>query len=198
MTLSEVDWDSGRWLNAPDKVQLDGTDLVVTTREGSDFWRTTSYGFIRDSGHALLVSLAEDSAIEVSFVLDFEQQFDQAGVLVRADSRAWIKGGVEVSDGAAQVGAVVTRDVSDWSVSPVSDWMGQEVTIRASRTGNALTIRARAQDDWRLVRVAPIDPTRSWEAGPYCCSPERGGLVVRFTRFALGRADISLHPMAID
>ena len=59
--------------------------------------------------------------IEVSFILDYDQQFDQAGVLVRASETAWVKAGVEISDGVAQVGAVVTHAASDWSVAPVPE-----------------------------------------------------------------------------
>ena len=57
-------------------------------------------------------------------MLDYDQQFDQAGVLVRASETAWVKAGVEISDGVAQVGAVVTHTTSDWSVAPVSSWSG--------------------------------------------------------------------------
>ena len=102
------------------------------------------------------------------------EQFDQAGVLVRADERHWVKAGVEVSDGAPQLGAVATRGVSDWSVAPVPDWAGCVVTVRASREGDALTVRARAAGPWQLVRVAPLDPSLTWLAGPYACAPTRG------------------------
>ena len=79
-------------------------------------------------------------------------------------------------------------------MAPVPDWRGREVTVRASRDGDALTIRARAAGPWQLVRLAPLDPTLAWTAGPYACSPTRGGLEVRFTRFAMGPADSTLHP----
>ncbi len=189
----DVPWADGSWLNPPPTLRVDGPDLVVTAREGSDFWRTTSYGFVHDSGHALLVDFPDRVAVEVSFVLDYTAQFDQAGVMVRADDRTWTKAGVEVSDGAPQVGAVVTREVSDWSVAPVPDWAGREVTIRASRDGDALTIRARADGPWRLVRLVPLAPGVAWRAGPFCCAPTRSGLEVRFTRFAVGPADAALH-----
>src|SRR3954451_18966086 len=86
----------------------DGPDLLVTAVEGSDAWRHTSYGFVHDDAHALLDPLADPGAIEVTFDLDYDQQFDQAGLMLRADEQAWIKAGLEVSDGVSQVGAVVT------------------------------------------------------------------------------------------
>ena len=190
-----VDWSTGTWLHPPVRAEESGGELVVEPAEGSDFWRHTSYGFVHDDGPALLAPFPVGSAVEVSFRLDFTAQFDQAGVLVRVDDRHWTKAGVEVSDGQPQLGAVVTREVSDWSVAPVPEWSGREVTVRASRVGDALTVRARAGGEpWRLVRLAPLDPAAEALAGPFCCSPTRGGLVVRFTGWRHGPADRELHP----
>jgi regulation of enolase protein 1 (concanavalin A-like superfamily) len=193
MTLVDVPWASGEWTVAPAAVRVDGSDLLVRPRENSDLWQVTSYGFVHDDGHGLLVDLPDGTAVEVSFLADFTAQFDQAGILVRADETHWVKSGVEFADGAPQVGAVVTRDVSDWSTAPFPEWHGREVTVRVSRSGDALTVRARAGGDWQLVRLAPIDPALTWRAGPFCCSPTHGGLEVRFTGFAVGPADSALH-----
>jgi regulation of enolase protein 1 (concanavalin A-like superfamily) len=193
MTMTDVPWESGEWTVAPMIARVDGSDLLVATRENSDLWRVTSYGFVHDDGHGLLVDLPDGRAVEVSFLADFAKQFDQAGILVRADETHWVKAGVEYADGAPQVGAVVTRDVSDWSTAPFPDWHGREVTVRVSRSGDALTVRAKAGGDWQLVRLAPINPSLRWRAGPFCCSPTHGGLEVRFTGFAVGAADAALH-----
>jgi regulation of enolase protein 1 (concanavalin A-like superfamily) len=189
-----VDWSGASWLNPPAAVEHDGSDLVVSTRMRSDFWRTTSYGFVRDDGHALLAAFPQGSAVEVTFVADFEELYDQAGAMIRVCERNWIKAGIEMSDGVPQLGAVVTRELSDWSVAPVPDWNGRHVTVRVSRADDAVTVRARCESGpWRLVRLAPLEPDADALAGPFCCSPERGGLRVRFTRFTLGPADQSLH-----
>ena len=186
-------WDDGTWTTPPAAVVHDGSGLLVTAREASDFWRTTSYGFVHDDGHGLLAPFPDGTAVEVSFVAGFEEQFDQAGVLVHADAEHWVKAGVEYADGAAQLGAVVTDVVSDWSTGQV-DWVGRVVTVRASRDGDALTVRARVDDEpWRLVRLAPIDPARAWSAGPMVCAPSRAGLTIRFTSWTTGPADTTLH-----
>lgn len=189
-----VRWDEAKWRNPPLSAEADGDSLVVTTRHRSDFWRHTGYGVVHDNGHALLTEFAVGRAIEVTFVNRFDTLFDQAGVMIRVDSETWIKAGVELSDGLPQLGAVVTRGTSDWSVAPVAEWAGGPVTVRASRMGDAVVIRARRADEpWRLVRLAPLPPTAPAAAGPYCCSPEREGLRVRFTRFAIGPADAAVH-----
>lgn len=184
----------GRWTHQPADVRSDGDRVVVTALEGSDAWRHTSYGFVHDSEHALLEPLGSSEAVEVSFVLDYGEQFDQAGVFLRASADEWIKAGVEAADGAPQVGAVVTHATSDWSAAPVPEWMGRIITVRASRDGDAVTIRARAGDDpWQLVRVAHLAPDLTVEAGIFCAAPTRSGLAVTFTRFRRGPADTSLH-----
>jgi regulation of enolase protein 1 (concanavalin A-like superfamily) len=192
--LRRIPWDEASWLNPPPEVVRDGDDLLVTAERGSDFWRTTSYGYDRDSGHALLAPLAPEAAVEATFAAAFTEQFDQAGLLIRLDERTWIKAGVEFADGIAQAGAVVTRDRSDWSTGPVPDWTGRTVTIRASRSGDAVTVRGRAEDEpWRMLRVAPFPEGVPATAGIYCCAPTRSGLTVRFTRLAFGDPDRSLH-----
>jgi uncharacterized protein len=193
-TDASIAWTSGSWLNAPPESALDGDEFVVTAAEASDLWRTTAYDFVHDDGHGLLRPFELGTAVEVSFRLDYSGEFDQAGVLVRADARHWVKAGVEFADGAPQLGAVVTHEVSDWSVRPVPTWMGDVVTIRVSRVGDALTVRARRQDDdWQLVRLAPWPPGLAAQAGLYCCAPTRAGLRVRFKAWRTGPADERLH-----
>ena len=140
-----------------------------------------------------MTDFPEGSAVEVSFILDYNQQFDQCGIFIFSDDEHWVKSGVEYSDGAPQLGAVVTDVKSDWSVAPVPQWFGKEVTIRASRSGDAITLRAKCDGDFQLVRVLPINPDIKWLAGPMFCSPTRAGLKVRLTRWATGSADSALH-----
>ena len=178
-----VPWSAGSWSTPPAAVAEDGPDLLVTAVEGSDAWRHTAYGFVHDDAHALLAPLADPGAVEVAVDLDYGQQFDQAGLLLRVDAGTWLKAGVEVSDGVHQVGAVVTLGRSDWSVAPVPGWAGRRVTVRA-----------RVDDEpFRLVRVAPFPAGVPVSAGPYCCAPTRAGLTVRFRRWTTGPADAALH-----
>ncbi|MGE7438156.1 DUF1349 domain-containing protein [Kitasatospora sp. NPDC001175] len=189
-----LDWSEATWLNPPLRTESDGRDLVVTTRDRSDFWRTTHYGFERDNGHALLTGLAVGTAVEVTIRARLDQPYDQAGAMVRVDEQNWIKTGVELTDGLPHLGAVVTRGHSDWSLAPVPEWADRPVTVRVSRGRDAVTIRARCGGEpWRTVRLAPLAGHLTASAGPYCCSPEREGLRVQFSQFTVGPADRALH-----
>ena len=194
--MRTIDWTRLTWLNEPPRAELDGADLVVETGAETDFWRTTSYGFVHDNGHFLGAPLEGDSAIEVAFTADFEGAFDQAGLMLRAGPELWIKTGVELSDGILFAGAVVTVGQSDWSVSPLPDSVrGQALTFRASRSGDAVTIRFRVGDEpgWRFLRLAYFPAEAEVSAGPMCCSPTREGLRVRFEPVRVGPPDASLH-----
>ena len=191
--MQSIQWSQGKWSRQPASIVEENGALKVESIEASDWWRTTAYGFIHDDGHALTIDFPNESAMEVSFILDFTEQFDQAGIFIRADEANWIKGGVEFCDSYPQVGAVVTQDKSDWSSSRISEWMGKEVTVRASRSGDAVTIRAGINGDLQLVRVAPLDPARSWSAGPMTCAPSRAGLITTFTGWSIGEPDQELH-----
>jgi len=189
-----VGWDEGSWSTPPVSSEVEGTDLVVTAAEGSDAWRVTAYGFIHDNEHALLAPLPAGAAVEVEFDVTMAAEFDQAGLFLRADETLWTKAGIEFADGVLNLGAVVTAERSDWSSAPVPEWAGRRATIRASRTGDAVTIRARTEDGpLRFVRLFPLDPGIELAAGPYLCAPTRAGLTVRFRRWELTEPDASLH-----
>ncbi len=122
MTSTVVPWSVGTWQNAPKAAREMGNHLVVEAAPGSDFWEKTLYGFQHGSGHALLAPWDDGAAIEVSFSLrGFTELYDQAGLMLWRGPRHWIKAGVELNDGVPHVGAVVTSELSDWSLAPVPD-----------------------------------------------------------------------------
>ncbi|MFE6964849.1 DUF1349 domain-containing protein [Agromyces sp. NPDC057679] len=197
MSARAMEWNDGRWTREPESVRSDGDALVVTAVEGSDYWRTSHYGFVHDDGHGLLADWPAGSAVEVSFDSStLTGLYDQAGILLFAGEERWVKAGLEVSDGVLHLGAVVTNGVSDWSMAPVPEWAGEIVTVRASRggvAGDAITVRARtATSGWRTLRVAPFTAGAA-QAGPMICAPLRADLAVRFTRWALTDGDVDLH-----
>ena len=175
-------------------------DTGIGTWAARLWWLFRSFGFeVRVLDGGLTKWRAEGRELATGDVRprragDFSAEFDQAGVFLRVDDETWTKAGVEFADGALQLGAVVTHRFSDWSVAPVPDWAGRPVTVRVSRSGDAVTVRARAGDDpFRLVRIAHLEEDATAEAGPMVCAPSRAGLTVRFSSWTLGPADASIH-----
>ena len=114
METTRIAWSEGIWTHPPvDAVERDG-DLIVTCAEGSDAWRTTSYGFVHESEHGLVRPLPQDSAMEVTFTADYDQQFDQAGIFVVADQTCWMKaGGGSALSAAALATAMPTANAAN-------------------------------------------------------------------------------------
>ena len=194
--MRTIAWDEMSWLNEPPAATVEAEELVVRTGRNTDFWHRTAYGFIHDDGHLLALPLPAEAAIEVTFRADFEAQFDQAGLMLRAAPDLWLKTGVELSDGELFASVVATTGMSDWSVSPLPEHaMGHALTFRASRKGDAVTVRYRIAEEqrWRLLRVAYFPPDVDVVAGPMTCSPTRDGLSVRFGPVLVGSPDAHLH-----
>jgi regulation of enolase protein 1 (concanavalin A-like superfamily) len=197
MARRNVDWSEGQWTTEPVAARRLADHLEVEAAAKSDFWSKTLYGFQRASGHALLAAWDEQYAVEVSFNLNgFDELYDQAGLMLWASQEQWIKAGIEMNDGVHHVGAVVTDGHSDWSLAPVPEWNGHTVTIRASRSRDAVILRATAAGQaWRTIRVARFDPGTTAKAGPLVCAPQRAGLTVRFTRWSFTAPDTDLHQL---
>lgn len=195
MTDRTIQWNQGTWSTPPRSLRELGSQLVVEAAEGSDYWEKTLYGFQRCSGHALLAAWEDRDAVEVSFSLHgFSQLYDQAGLMLWHSASEWIKAGVEVVEGVLHVGAVVTNGFSDWSLAPVPQWADSVVTVRASRSNDAVIIRASANGaPWRTLRVARFPHEQDKQAGPFACAPHRAGLEVTFTRWAYTAPDVDLH-----
>lgn len=194
--MRTIAWAEMTWINEPPAATVEAEELVVRTGRNTDFWHRTAYGFIHDDGHLLALPLPAEAAIEVTFRADFEAQFDQAGLMLRAAPDLWLKTGVELSDGELFASVVATTGMSDWSVSPLPEHaIGHALTFRASRKGDAVTVRYRIAEEqrWRLLRVAYFPPDVDVVAGPMTCSPTRDGLSVRFGPVLVGSPDAHLH-----
>ena len=166
-----------RWLNEPQVWSGDASDLTVAVEPETDFWRTTHYGFIRDSGH-----FADTGQLGVRFRGDFADQYDQAGLMLRIDEEHWIKAGLEL-DGQLWLSVVVTNGVSDWSQqpAPAPDADGF-YAIRAVREGDSVQILCGDQP----VRLAPFPETGDLQSGPMCAAPKGPGFSARFRALSPG------------
>lgn len=178
MTSMITGW---HWLNEPTTWALAGETLTVTTDPNTDFWRTTHYGFVRDTGHVYATEARGDFVLTASFAGEYRDLYDQAGIVLRLDEADWIKSGIELVHGHQQISAVVTREFSDWSVAPVVS--PRQVTVEATREGDAVTIRygLDGADPTTLLRIAYLPPGRPVLAGVMAASPDGAGFTTTFT-----------------
>ncbi|WP_241191215.1 DUF1349 domain-containing protein [Deinococcus psychrotolerans] len=187
-----TDWQTLTWLNPPPRSHLENTQLEVETAPDTDFWRQTHYGFTHDNGHFFALPAPQEFSVQVRVRGQYQALYDQAGLMLRANEREWIKAGVEFV--GQQLSAVVTHSFSDWSVRPVG--MPDFFDLKLTRRGDAVSVQSRCfyaeeaqETEWSLLRLAYFPPELAAEVGVYACSPQRGGFTVMFSKFELGPAE---------
>lgn len=176
-----------RWLNAPKQVTRTPKGLRVQAEGGTDFWRVTHYGFIRDNGHFYFQEQTGDFEAKVKVVGQYRELYDQAGLMIRLDEKNWIKTGIEYVKGVQNVSAVVTREVSDWSVVPRQD-SPAAVWLTLLRKGDYVEIKYSFDNkDFKMLRLAYFPPTpgRSVQIGLMCAAPDGKGFPVEFEDFTV-------------
>jgi uncharacterized protein len=176
------------WTNEPPHWSLDDGALSVTSGPKTDFWRVTHYGFTHDDGHFYHQTADGDFTFSAQFTGQYRDLYDQAGIMLRIDAENWIKCGVEYVEGTQQASVVVTRGVSDWSVTalpqnPPTVWLklkrgGDGVEVFYSLDGTSYT----------LLRLAYFPPAVPAQIGLMCASPQGDGFTVRFDRFGMEQA----------
>ncbi|MBA3324764.1 MAG: DUF1349 domain-containing protein [Rhodobacteraceae bacterium] len=175
------------WINPPPRWSGNAAALDFETGPRTDFWRETFYGFTRESGHAWVAPVVGDFSVSVRFRGAYATLYDQAGLMVLGEGGAWMKTGIEFTDGLMHFSVVVSATRSDWSVIPLPEATPDtEIAARISRDGDAVRVHyAVAGGDWRLARLAPFvaGPAR---AGLMACSPERAGFTARFEALEIG------------
>lgn len=192
-----VPWADGSWMNQPEAAVETQLGLKATATAYSDAWRGADGGVGLATQNALVVDFQHGSAMEVEFIADMIDQFDQAGLFLYVAEDNWAKAGMELADGRLQLGAVVTRGMSDWSACCMTDWNGRAVRVRLSWKNNAVIVRASVDGErYRMVRWFPLDGSLKVQAGPYLASPSRGGLSITFTDWRITAADQQVHQRA--
>lgn len=171
-----------RWLNEPKAWAGDS----VTADPETDFWRTTHYGFVHESAHILGVDRSDDFELNVTFAGEYAAEYDQAGIGLWIDERNWIKTGIELVGGRQLMSAVVTREVSDWSVVELAE-PAEKVTLKAAREGDTVTIHygLNGAPPAAMLRLAYFRPELSVLAGVMCASPTGKGFATRFENITI-------------
>ena len=168
------------WLNEPASWQRTGDVLTVSVDPGTDFWRETGYGYIRDSGHVYGEVLAGDLDVSVRLRCTLSAQYDQAGVMLRADERTWLKTGVEFFEGRGRLSTVLTHGRSSWMVTDLPAGT-DEIVLRVSRRGDAVEVRYVIEDGpAELAALVFMPPDREVLAGVMAAAPEGPGFRVTF------------------
>ncbi len=174
-----------KWHNEPPSWNQDEKSITVTSGLKTDFWRKTHYGFIRDTGHFYYQEVTGDFIAMVKITGQYQELYDQAGLMIREHDQTWLKSGIEFVEGVQYASTVVTREHSDWSVvaipeNPTSLW------LELKRRGGAVEVNYSLDGkDFTMMRLAYLTEAETVHVGPMCASPEREGFHVRFEDFQI-------------
>ncbi len=172
-----------QWHNEPPNWRVQDGRIEVSVAGGTDFWRKTHYGFIRDNGHIGYVDVAGDFTAEVKVSGAYRELYDQAGLMLRSNAEHWIKTGIEYVHGVQYVSAVVTNDFSDWSVAPLAG-SPPSIWLRVVRKAEAVEIfYALDGAQYTLLRIAYLPPAPTIAVGVMCAAPDGQGFDVAFDGF---------------
>jgi regulation of enolase protein 1 (concanavalin A-like superfamily) len=169
-----------QWTNEPSAWRWDGNEIIVRSDRQTDFWRLTHDGGIRDNGHFFHQPIRGDFDAQICVRGQYQDQYDQAGLMVRIDAANWLKCGVELKDGIQYASAVVTRDYSDWSVvrldRPKAIWLQVQRRAETFEVGYSL-----GGQQYQLLRQAYLPVRESVETGPMIASPIGDGFEATFS-----------------
>ena len=173
-----------QWLNEPTKWTAQENRLTATSNAQTDFWRKTHDGGIRDNGHFYFDSVVGNFTARVRQTAEYRSLYDQAGLMVRADERTWLKCGIEFMDGRHYASAVVTREWSDWSVmpidNPVSFW------TRCERKDATFTVSCSLDGiEYETIRQTFLTEQATLQVGMMLAAPKGNGFEVRFGDYSL-------------
>lgn len=174
-----------RWSHEPKQWAAKNGVVTATVDPGTDFWRVTHYGFIRDNGPFYFEERAGDFEATVHVTGKYRELYHQAGLMVRADEKNWIKTGIEYVNGVQNVSAVVTREFSDWSVVPRTD-NPASVWLRLKREGNFVQVEYSFDGSkYEMLRLAYFPPGGKVQIGMVAAAPGKESFAVTFDHFSV-------------
>jgi regulation of enolase protein 1 (concanavalin A-like superfamily) len=173
------------WYNQPTNWKVQPDKIYINSTAKTDFWRETHYGFIRDNGHFFYESVTGDFIVEAKISGEYQDLYDQAGIMVRLDEANWLKCGIEYVNGVQQVSAVVTRTYSDWSVVPMPE-NPPSLWVRVTRRSTAVEVHYSLDgQQYTMLRLAYLTPVEILKVGVMCASPEGNGFPMTFEGFKI-------------
>ncbi|WP_136689578.1 DUF1349 domain-containing protein [Halorhabdus amylolytica] len=173
------------WLNEPAEWQGDDDRLTVGVEPETDCWRVTAHDFVADDAHFYHRTVDGDFTATVTVTGGYAEQYDQAGLMVREEKSIWLKTGVEYVDGVQQASTVLTREFSDWSVSPLED-DPKSVSVRVERTGETVeTSLSLDGESYTMLRQGYLTDAESLRVGMMAAAPTGDGFEVTFEDFTV-------------
>ena len=174
-----------QWFNEPDEWKVEENSLAMFVTPKTDYWRITHYGFAVDDGPFYYTTLGGEFEVKVRVSGEYQERFDQMGLMLRIDETTWIKTGVEYVNGKINLSAVVTINHSDWSVIELND-QPAAVWFKAIRKKDAVELFYSLDDQkYMMMRLAFFPDCCPVMVGLTAASPDGEGFQASFDNFEI-------------
>jgi regulation of enolase protein 1 (concanavalin A-like superfamily) len=174
-----------QWRNEPKQWKASEGAIEAIADGDTDFWHTTGYGYVRDSGHLYGELAPGDVTVSARVEGDYRDQYDQAGVMAWVDREHWLKAGLELFDGQLRLSTVVTIGHSSWAFATLPK--GTSVTwLRMLRKSEAVEVHYSLDgQQYELASLVYLPSGRMAHVGVMCAAPTGKGFSVTFRDLAI-------------
>ncbi|MDM5188719.1 DUF1349 domain-containing protein [Bacillus sp. DX4.1] len=182
-------------MNEPKHWDVKESTFIVHSKEETDFWLKTHYGFEVMNGHVFYEEISTDFEAKVSLSMNPKSTYDQAGLFIMVSQGCWLKTSLEyIPNGLSHLGAVVTNaGYSDWSTQNFpNELVTRKLHFRIIRKNGDYTIYVKTEqlhNEWEQIRIAHLiedHGNRPIKVGFYTCSPTKNnGFETTFYDFSI-------------
>lgn len=166
------------WLYPPESYEFIENGVKIVTKDHTDFWQRTHYGFRNDNGHVCYKKIKGDFVLSAHTTFESDTIYDQCGLICRLDEDNWIKTSTEYETAEySHLGSVVTNmGYSDWAKQEIPASV-RSISYRMERKGNDFFISASTDGtNFKEIRVGHLHKDApELMVGVYACSPQRAG-----------------------
>ena len=177
------------WLYPPESFEFLGDNGVkITTKDHTDYWQRTFYGFRNDNGHFLYKKIKGDFVLTAETNFHSTTLYDQCGLYARIDEDNWVKTSTEYETAEySHMGSVITNlGYSDWAKQEVHGNINR-VFYKMQRKGNDFFISTSLDGQaYKEIRVGHLHKEAAeMMVGVYACSPQRAGFTCEITNIKI-------------
>lgn len=187
-----------KWINKPDEHNITQDKVTFKVLPKTDFWQVTHYGFSRTDGNCYVKELDGDVCFTVKVKMNYEEEYDQLGIIVYIDEENFAKLCVENELKCDnKLGSVVCKDKrSDWATQSIDDI--DELYFRVSKRGiNYLFEYSRDGVVYEQLRLFDLCKQEKVNIGVFGASPLGHGFKAEFTdiSFSENQWILDLHDL---
>lgn len=170
-TLKEFDW-----LNDPQRVRFDDDGMHVTAKYRTDFWCCAPHEFYKDDGHFFYSYVKGDFCCNLCWVCPDMKDFDQCGIMLRADERNWFKAALMYDNNhEPMISSSLTNDGFSDLATVLLPRDTQKVWYRLKRRKGCY-VASYSLDGESYIQLRKfylVHDNDEIKVGAYICSPQR-------------------------